>query len=74
MPSTKGAVADVAQEQLFKQIQEQFFGGIYGFSDEEETLDDLDKRYKHLAVGLKGYTRQKKRQGAERTPTSTQDS
>ena len=52
---------DVSQELMLKPIQEQLFGNIYAFSDSEETLDDLDKRYKSLGLGLKNYMRQKKK-------------
>jgi len=63
-PQTLGA--DISQEQLLKPIQEQFFGNIYVFSDTEENLEDLEKRYKYLGAGLRNYAKQKKKQNAEK--------
>ncbi len=68
VPAQTKALAEASQEQLFRLIQEQYFGGIYVASDEEETLDELDKKYKYLGSGYKNYTRQKRKLGAERAP------
>ncbi len=71
MPQSR-AMAEASQDQLLRPIQDQYFGGIYVSSDSEETLDDLDKKYKHLSIGYRNYTKQKKRLGADRTPGSQQ--
>jgi len=52
---------------MLKPIQEQLYGNIYVFSDNDENLDDLDKRYKYLGNNLKAYLKQKKRQGSIKT-------
>lgn len=71
LPQTKSLV-EISQDQMFRPIQEQNFGGIYVSSDNDETLDDLDKKYKFLGSGFKNYTKQKKKLGTERTPGSQQ--
>lgn len=46
---------------MLKPIQEQLYGNIYVFSDSDETLEDIDRRYKYLSIGLKNYTKMKKK-------------
>lgn len=42
------------------------FGDIYGFSDTEENMDGLETKYKFLAQGIKDFTKQKKKLGADK--------
>lgn len=61
---------DISQDLILRPIQEQFFGNIYVFSDSEENLDDLDRKYKYLGTGFKNHTKQKKKLSAEKASAS----
>lgn len=57
------------QEVLLKSIQGRIYKDIYAFSDNEDKMDDIDKRYKYLNTGFKNFTRQKRKYnvGADQT-------
>jgi len=47
---------------MLKPIQDRLYKDIYVFSDNEDTLEDLDKRYKTFCSGFKNFVRQKRKQ------------
>lgn len=50
-----------SQETLLKQFQNKVYGNIYVFSDEEDNMEDIDKRYKNFSSGFKSFNKQKKK-------------
>ena len=59
-------VSETAEEKVLRPIQEQAYGNLYVFSDEGETMDDLDKRYKPLGSGFKSFNKQRKKLNNDR--------
>jgi hypothetical protein len=53
---------DKSEELMLRPIQDKLYKDLYVFSDNEDTLDDLDKRYKVLCSGFKSFGRQKRKQ------------
>ena len=42
-------------------IKEKDYGDLYVFSDNEDNMEDIEKRYKHLANDFKNFNKQKKK-------------
>lgn len=64
------ANAEPSQEYYYKHYQDNYFGDIYAFSDGEDTMEDLDKRFKQLGQSFKSFNKQKKRQTTEKQSNS----
>lgn len=69
-----GSTADVSQEYYYKHYQDNYFGDIYAFSDGDDTIEDLDKRFKPLGQGFKTFNKQKKRQTTDKQTNSLTES
>ena len=46
---------------MLRPIQDRIYKNIYVFSDNEDEMEDIEKRYKYLGNGFKSFTRQRKR-------------
>lgn len=53
---------DIIQELMLKPMQDRIYKNIYVFSDNEDDMDDIDKRYKYLNNGFKNFVKQKRKQ------------
>lgn len=53
---------DIIQELMLKPIQDLIYKNIYVFSDSEDDMGDIDKRYKYLNNGFKSFVKQKRKQ------------
>ena len=42
-------------------IQDRLYSNLYIFSDEDDNMEDIDKRYKGFSSGFKTFSKQKKK-------------
>lgn len=65
---SQNTVGDNLQELALRSIQKQTYGDLYAFSDEGESMDDIDKRYKSLGAGFKNFSKQRKKLNSSKGP------
>jgi len=46
---------------MLRPIQDRIYKNIYVFSDSEDEMQDIERRYKYLGNGFKTFTRQRKK-------------
>ena len=62
--------SDNSQELMIRYSLEQVFDSIYGFSDTEDNIDNLQANYKSIGTGFRGFLKQKKKLSTERNDKS----
>lgn len=56
----------MVQELMLRPIQDRLYKNIYVFSDSEDNMEDIDKRYKYISSGFKTFIRQKRKSNNEK--------
>eukprot|EP00826_Nyctotherus_ovalis_P043004 TRINITY_DN4496_c0_g1_i1.p1 TRINITY_DN4496_c0_g1~~TRINITY_DN4496_c0_g1_i1.p1 ORF type:complete len:141 (+),score=29.83 TRINITY_DN4496_c0_g1_i1:489-911(+) len=57
------------QEVMLRPILSRIYKNIYVFNDNDDGIDDIEKRYKYLSSGFKSFLKQKRKQNIGKGPS-----